>query len=46
VVQTFCVRNIPDTIGFVSDLGGSTTTMKRRFMFALNVVQFTKIVTC
>jgi hypothetical protein len=22
VVQTFCVRNTPDTIGFVRDLGG------------------------
>ena len=40
-----CVRNIPDTIGFVRDLGGFTT-MKTRFMFALNVGQFTQIVTC
>jgi hypothetical protein len=42
-VLTFCVRNIPDTIGFVRDLRGFTTTMKTRFMFALNVGQFTKL---
>jgi hypothetical protein len=35
-VQTFCVRNIPDTIDFVRDLGSSTTTMKTTFMFVLN----------
>ena len=34
------------TIGFLRDLGGFTTTMKTRFMFALNVGQFTQIVTC
>jgi hypothetical protein len=39
VVQTFCVRNIPDTIGFVRDLGGSTTTMTTTFIFVLNVDQ-------
>jgi hypothetical protein len=27
-------------IGFVRDTGGFTTTMKTRFMFALNVGQF------
>jgi hypothetical protein len=39
-VQTFCVRNIPDKIGFVRDTGEFTTTMITRFMFALNVSQF------
>jgi hypothetical protein len=39
-VQTFCVRNIPDKIGVVKDTWGFTTTMKTRFMFALNVGQF------
>jgi hypothetical protein len=40
VVQAVCVRNIPDKIGFVRDTGEFTTTMKTRFMFALNVDQF------
>ena len=39
-MQTFCVRNIPDKIGFVRDTGEFTTTMITRFMFALNVSQF------
>jgi hypothetical protein len=46
VVETFCARNTPDTIGFDRGLGGSTTTMKRRFVFALNIGQFNQIVTC
>jgi hypothetical protein len=35
-VQTFCVRNTPDTIGFVRDLGGLTTTMKRRLLYQID----------
>ena len=36
----FCTEVPMYKIGFVRDTGGFTTTMKTRFMFALNVGQF------